>query len=119
MKMFVSLLVAFALAGCGGIGGECAGFGAGIDPFEFTLPVSGQTVLEANAMSCSSSLQSYVWSIQEGSAGGTVVGFVQDGRKFATYTAPAEPGTYHVQVLFRFHDGMELVPVSVVTVTPP
>lgn len=88
-----------------------------MSPWEITLPVGGQTVFETSGFSCTSSLASYTWSVQEGVAGGTLLPFVQDGHKYATYVAPQTPGTYHVQVRYRFQDGMELVPVSTVTVT--
>ncbi len=58
-----------------------------IDPEGVRLPVGGEE--HFSAMTEASPDSEVAWSIQEGTAGGSIT---SDG----TYTAPAQPGTYHV-----------------------
>lgn len=109
-QLMVILAALFLTVGCGGGGGGGEGTATtelpstppagppdevsptspgslSVEPEEARLPVGGQQHFSAATDSLSDS--EVIWRIQEGDAGGSISG---DG----VYTAPAQPGTYHV-----------------------
>jgi hypothetical protein len=63
--------------------------------------VSPRAKLEIQAVVNGGDKKDVLWSIQEGASGGSIErggAVMQQGRMYlaATYTAPAQPGTYHI-----------------------
>ena len=112
----LACLGAFAGLGCAGLGGTCAGAVGGVFPNFATVETGGTVVFESTAFNCSSSLSTITWAVQEGEPGGTVEPFREDGKYFATYTAPPDPGTYHVVATAWFANGSAMESSSTVTV---
>lgn len=100
LVLFVLLVV--SLAGCGG-GGTKIGPFYSVDVVGSPVSPGGTATVEASVVDGGS--QGVSFAVREGAAGGTVV--QGSGSEFsqAVYTAPATPGTYHVDVAFATFDG--------------
>jgi hypothetical protein len=120
MKQLSALLLVLCLFGCGGGGSPAptftqstgtnvcdqsnpANIGVSIAPDTVTLHPGNTQNFSPVLRYCVDSLvyPHLAWSIQEGAAGGSLVPTF-NGAITQTYTAPATPGTYHIQVVYRF-----------------
>lgn len=81
------------IVGCGGLTGTGGDLKFNVLPRVTEVAQGASREFEAKARA---GVSSVVWSIQEGSAGGTLSPHTGLGRFYATYTAPNTPGTYHV-----------------------
>ncbi|HJW72529.1 MAG TPA: hypothetical protein VJ486_06695, partial [Geothrix sp.] len=92
LSCLVPLLAILALLACGGGGGGGASTpppSASVTITPSTATVTASTTRQFAATVANASPQTVTWSVQEGTAGGTI-----DSN--GLYTAPAAPGTYHV-----------------------
>lgn len=117
MSMFrilaASALAGLVLAGCTGVG---PGFSyAFLQPGSASISPSGQLVI--TAVPIATTITNAQWSVIEG-GGGAVVPFLDNGQFRATYTAPAQPGVYHVHALITVSasGGQQVEAEAVVTV---
>ncbi len=123
-QAFRLLLAAAVLtAGCGG-GNTPTTYALNISPASVTLAPNQRQAFQSGSVAPADSRSSLEpdtvsWEVVEGEAGGTIEaeGITEFSKKlFATYTAPQNPGTYHVKAIGKFQDGVTKTSTATVEV---